>query len=80
MLTGNTPDITPAQVVAAITALAVQLVNFGLLSGRIEHLVVGLAGILVPFAWIIGDSIIRHGRSRALAPTAAVVAPLPPKA
>lgn len=80
MLNGNTPDLTPAQLVAVVTAVVTQLVNFGLLSGRVEHLVVGLAGILVPFAWIVGDAIIRHGRSRALAPTAAVVAPLPPKA
>lgn len=79
MLNGNTPDLTPAQLVAVVTAVVTQLVNFGLLSGRVEHLVVGLAGILVPFAWIVGDAIIRHGRSRALAPTAAVVAPLPPK-
>jgi hypothetical protein len=33
MLTGNTPDITPAQIVAAITAVLTQLVNYGLLSG-----------------------------------------------
>lgn len=78
MLNGNTPDITPAQVLAVIVAVGTQLVNFGLLSGVQEHRIVGLAGILVPFAWLLADAIIRHGRSRALAPTAAVVAPLPP--
>lgn len=78
-MTGSTPEITTAQIVAFVTALLTQLVNFGLLSGAQEHRVIGLAGILVPFALLLADAIIRHGRSRALAPTAAVVAPLPPK-
>jgi hypothetical protein len=65
-MSGSTPDITSAQVLAVLTGIVTQLVNAGFVDGRTEQLVVGLAGILVPFAWIIGDAIIRHGRSRAL--------------
>lgn len=83
MVTGKTPDLTPAQLVASLAAVLVQFVNFGLLSGRVEHLVVGVAGIVVPFAWILADALIRHGRSRALTPTASAtvqVTPHPPSA
>ncbi len=80
MVTGKTPDITPAQIVAALGAILTELLNAALISSRIDHLIVGLAGIVVPFAWILGDAIIRHGRSRALTPTASAtvqVAPSP---
>lgn len=79
----NTPDITPAQIVAAITAVVTQLVNYGLLSGAQEHQIVGLAGIVVPGLLVLADAIIRHGRSRALTPTASAtvqVTPHPPSA
>lgn len=62
------PDLTPAQIVAAIAAIVAQLVNSQLIDGHTEHLIVGLAGVIVPAAWMIADAIIRHGRSRALAP------------
>lgn len=59
----QTPDITPAQVLAVITGIIAQLVTAGFVDGRTEQLVVGLAGIVVPFAWIIADAVIRHGRA-----------------
>lgn len=74
----NTPDITPAQIVAAITAILTQLVNYGLLSGASEHLIVGLAGIVVPGLLVLADAIIRHGRSRALTPTASATVQVTP--
>lgn len=77
-MTGKTPDITPAQLVAAIVAVCTQLVNFGLLTGRTEHLIVGLAGIVIPFGWIAADALIRHGRSRALTPTASATVQVQP--
>lgn len=76
-MAGSMPDITPAQIIAYIAAIVTQLVNFGLLSGRTAHLVVGLAGIVVPATLLIADAIIRHGRSRALVPTAHTVTQLP---
>lgn len=60
----KTPDITPAQIVATTIAVVTELFNAALISGRVEQLVIGLAGILIPFAWILADAIIRHGRSR----------------
>lgn len=66
------PDITPAQIVAAIGSILGLLVDGQFVSGRVEHLVVGLASIVVPFGVVIADAIIRHGRSRALAPHAVV--------
>lgn len=74
----NMPDITPAQVAAVIASVAGELLNAAFISSRIDHLVVGLAAILVPFAWIIGDAIIRHGRSRALTPTASATVQVKP--
>lgn len=82
-MTLTTPDITPAQIVAYIAAVVTQLVNFGLLSGARAHLIVGLAGIIVPAALLLADAIIRHGRSRALTPTASATiqtTPTPPPA
>lgn len=81
MFTSKTPDITPAQLLAALTAIVAQLVNAQLIDGRTQHLIVGLAGIIVPTAWIVADAVIRHGRSRALAPTSHTSntpTPLPP--
>lgn len=78
MVTGKTPDVTLAQVLASLAAVLVQLVNFGLLSGRTEHLIVGLAGIILPGLWFAADAVIRHGRSRAMTPTASATVQVAP--
>lgn len=69
----RTPDITPAQAVAVAVALVTELTSTAVIDGRLSQLLIGLAGILIPFAWIVADAIIRHGRSRLLA----AGAPLP---
>lgn len=74
----RTPDITPAQLLAVIVGVVTQFANAAYVSSRVAQLLVGLAGILIPFAWIIGDAIIRHGRSRALAPSTQVNVTTPP--
>lgn len=82
MFTGNTPDITPAQIVAVIGTVIGLLVDAQLVSGKTQHLIVGLASALVPFGIVIADAIIRHGRSRAMTPTASAtiqVAPTQPQ-
>lgn len=61
----STPSITPAQIVAAISAVAAELLNDAFISGRVEHLIVGIAGIVVPLGWMLADAIIRHGRAKA---------------
>lgn len=65
-MTGKTPDITPAQVVAVLGSIVGQLVAFGLLTTERSQMIVGLASIVVPFGWLVADAIIRHGRSRAM--------------
>lgn len=80
MLNGNTPDITLAQVIGGLATLLGALAGFVSFSGTWPRVAIIVGAFVVVAAWIVGDAIIRHGRSRALAPTAAVVAPLPPKA
>ncbi len=59
----STPDITPAQLVAAVSAIIAQAVAFGLLdAGRAQSLV-SVAGIIVPAIWTLADAWIRHGRA-----------------
>lgn len=60
----KTPDITPAQIIAAIGAVVSELLAAGVIDGRTAQLVVGLAGAIVPLALVIADAIIRHGRSQ----------------
>lgn len=78
-MTGSTPSITPAQIVAVVTAVAGLLVDGQWVSGHVMHLVVGLAAILVPFGLVLADAIIRHGRSRALTPVATATVQVTPK-
>jgi hypothetical protein len=61
-----TPDITPAQILAAVAAVCGLLVANGVIDNRTEKLITGIAAIVLPLAWVIADAIIRHGRSRAL--------------
>lgn len=63
------PDITPAQVVAALVALAAAcVVLFKLdVSDAQMAAVVGALGIVVPVAWALADAIIRNGRTKVVA-------------
>ena len=76
----STPSITPAQIVAAAGAIVGLLVADGLVTNHTGKLITGLAAILVPFAILLADAIIRHGRSRALVaqPTATTGKPSTP--
>jgi hypothetical protein len=69
----KTPDITPAQAVAVAVAVITEFASAAVIDGRLAQLLTGLAGIVIPFAWIAADAVIRHGRSRNL--TAVVAAP-----
>lgn len=61
------PDITPAQVVAAIGGIVGVLLTATVIDGQTAKLVTGLASILVPIGFVIADAIIRHGRSKVAA-------------
>jgi len=58
-----TPDITPAQILAVITAVLAQVVAWGVIDGSTAQIVVGIAGIVLPAVWALVDSVIRHGRA-----------------
>jgi hypothetical protein len=69
----STPDITPAQIAAYLTAIAsacVVLFKLDLTDAQ-QAAIVGAISAAVALAFPIADSIIRHGRSRQLAPTPA---------
>jgi hypothetical protein len=55
----KTPDITPAQVAAALGAVLFKL-N---VSDEQMAVIVGAIATVVPAAWAIADAIIRHGRA-----------------
>lgn len=62
----STPDITPAQVLAYITAIVGILVSDQLIDSHTAKTITDIAAVAVPVALLIADAIIRHGRSRAL--------------
>lgn len=61
----STPDITPAQIAAAVAAIVGLLVSQGLLTNDRAQLITGIAAIVLPLIWVAADAVIRHGRSRA---------------
>lgn len=58
-----TPDITPAQIAAGITAIAAQAVAWGWIKDTTGQNLVAVAGIILPTAWAFADAHIRHGRA-----------------
>lgn len=60
------PDITLAQILAALTFIAGQAVTMGLADEQRTKTVLSIAITVATAAWAIGDAIIRNGRSRAL--------------
>lgn len=75
MLTGKMPDITPAQLVAALTWIVAQAVAFGYLDTQRSQLVLSVGSTVIAAAWKIADAIIRNGRAKAVAANPSIVAP-----
>lgn len=71
---GKMPDITAAQILAGITTVVGLFVSQGVITNGQEKLITGIAAVVLPLVLVAADAVIRHGRSRALAPSA-VVAP-----
>lgn len=59
----STPDVTVAQIGALVTFIVAQAVAWGWIHDASGQKLVALGGIIIPVAWKISDSIIRHGRS-----------------
>jgi hypothetical protein len=60
------PDVTLAQLVAALTWVLSQAVAMGFIDSNQSALALQVASTVLTAAWVIGDAIIRNGRSRAL--------------
>jgi hypothetical protein len=74
----NTPDITLAQIIGGIATLLGALAGFVTFSGTWPRVAIIAGAFFVVGAWIVADAIIRHGRSRALTPTASATVQVTP--
>jgi hypothetical protein len=62
---GKRPDITPAQLVAALAWVVAQAVAFGWLDTQRSQVILSVGATGIAAAWKIADAIIRSGRNRA---------------
>lgn len=71
----KTPDVTPAQLVAIVSAIIGVAVAFGApITDAQSAALVGLAGV-VASALLVGDAVIRNGRARVAAAATAAAGP-----
>jgi hypothetical protein len=61
------PDITLAQLTAAVSWIAAQAVGMGLIDSHQEQWLIQLGSTVIAGAWMIADGIIRAGRNRTAA-------------
>lgn len=66
-ISGTMPDLTPAQLVAALTWIVSQAVAFGWLDTRYSQIVLSAGSTIIVAAWKVADAIIRNGRAKAVA-------------
>lgn len=71
------PDITPAQVLAVITFVLVQLVAYGVIDGTVQQAALSAAGTIVPAIWALADAFLRGKRNEARAAVVAAGHPDP---
>lgn len=78
----NMPDVTLAQVLALVSFILGQAVTMGLADQETTKFILSLATTVITAAWVVGDAVIRHGRSKiaAAAVTVGQVAPVAPPA
>lgn len=67
ILSGSTPDITPAQIAAAVGWVVAQLVAWGYIDQAQAQLAVSLGATVLAAAWKIADAWLRGRRAHALA-------------
>lgn len=63
----STPDVTAAQILALVTGVIALLVAFAVVDKTRSQELIAAFGIIVPAAVALADSIIRSGRSKAVA-------------
>ena len=59
----KTPDITLAQILAALGSIVGLFVSQGLLDNRLEKLITGIAAVVLPLVWVVADAWIRGKRA-----------------
>jgi hypothetical protein len=77
MFSGKMPDITPAQVIAAIQWVATQAITMGLADQETTKVLVSTASTAVTGLWFIADAWIKHSRNKARAAAIAAGHPDP---
>lgn len=68
MLTGKTPDITPAQIAALLTFIVGQAVAFGFLDSTRGQVLVSAGSTIIAAAWKLADAFLRGKRATATTP------------
>ena len=63
MFTGHMPDITPAQLIAALTWIGAQAVAAGWINNDQSQHWVQLGSTIISAAWVIGDAVLRGFRN-----------------
>lgn len=63
MFKGNMPDLTPAQLIAALTWIGSQAVAAGWIDNAHSQHWVQLGSTIISSAWIAGDAILRGFRN-----------------
>jgi hypothetical protein len=68
-LPAKTPDITPVQILAVLQPIAATFVVFGILKVTDQQLQIVLPALsgAISAVWLLSDTLIRRGRSRAIA-------------
>lgn len=65
---GMTPDITAAQIISLLTGAIGLAVAFALVDQAVAQKLIAAFAIIVPATVTLADGLIRHGRSRSMAP------------
>lgn len=78
LVSGNVPDITPAQIAAVVGWIVAQLVAYGVLDIRYQQLAVSIGATVLGAAWKFADAYLRGQRAKALLPKPAVPPVNPP--
>lgn len=73
------PDITLAQILAGLTWIAGQATTMGLADQEQTKFAMSISTTALTAAWVVGDAVIRHGRSKIAAAqvAAGTTEPLP---
>ena len=73
----KTPDLTQAQLLAALTWVASQAVANAWIDPGTGKTIVQIGGVVIAAVWILGDTLLRQARNKRLAAEASAAEPKP---